>query len=848
MVALIANLLVLLSLTTPLTRHHPPGRHHPPPVVSMRVKAGYGEQFRDTAWTPVRVRLGNRTGGTVTGTVAIPDNANNSQGPPLPYHSQYELPVVLPPGVTKQVTLYVPGYDIQGEVDATFRSAGHRAVTASDYITGFGDEVISVGTFAGDPGMISWLNRVNQNTSLTVIHLNDSTLDPVPEVLSNFDVIVLSNVDASQLDRDQVSALQQYVRDGGALLLIGGPDWQETLHPLPAALIPGDLVGTRTVHNLRGLLPVGGTASSSVDGHTAVSVLTHPRGSVLASQDGIPLVVRDPIGSGVIEYLAFDPQLDPVSHWSGAGTMLESLIASAAPIAANRAAQPSFGPTAGPFGMPYGSAPDIGSELANLPSAALPSLVLFIILTGLYVVLVGPANFLLLRRLRRREFMWVTVPSLALLCVGSTFGIAFHLKGSTVELNTVGSLSLDGSGSHPATFYVGLFAPVRGDYHLTYDGQGLPSAIPQYNGYYPGAQGNPLGLRFQEGVRTGVTFVSMSMWSIRNVAIHTRVSVPGTIRAALTVDRSGDIVGTIHNNFRFPILRPVILAGTRIMHLADISALGTVHVRIHPGANVYANGNGKPLGVTLYGAPRGGAYYGGGYYGGSFGIPVIGASGVFLGRGGCCPGPPLPTEKTLLDRIRNVASALPESPQLATEGEVVFVGWTEQPFQSFTVDGASPQQRDLTMLSMPLSVRFPRGSFQLRSGTIGAQLVDDLPQQPVSSNACCGAGQPIYIGSGGWGIFDFDLPDHHVRFSRLNLWVNAGGAVGDNIGRVYDWRAHRWVHVDFSIGVASLKDPNRFVSPSGVIRLRLHADDNSGDITISNVSRDLQVTGQVVQG
>ncbi len=849
MVALLANLLALLSLASSAAFGAAEHRRTPPSI-SMHVAAGYSEQFRNSAWTPVRVTLRNRTAGTISGTVSVPDNSNNNQGPPLPYHAQYESPVVLPAGATKRVTLYLPGYDIQGEVDARFSSPGHRAVTGSDYITGFGDEVISVGTFSNDPGSTSWLNRVNQNTSLAVIHLTPATLDPIAGVLANFDVIVISNVDASQLDRAQLAALRQYVHDGGALILVGGPDWQETLHPLPAALVPGRLAGTRTVSNLRGLQALGAGAGPNANRPTAVSVLTQPRGTVLASESGIPLVVRDDVGSGEIEYLAFDPQLDPIAHWSGGGNLLQHLITASAPMASNRGAQPSNGPPMGAFGKFFGDPFGISGELANLPSAALPSLILFVILTIVFVLIIGPINFLLLRRLRRRELMWVTVPALALLCVGSTFALAFHLKGSTVELNTVGAVSLDGSGPHPATFYVGLFAPVRGDYHLTYRGSGLPSAIPAYSSYGPSPQHNPLGLRFDEGGSTGVTFVSMNMWSMRNVAIDTRLALPGAIHASLHLDAAGDIMGAIHNGFHFPVVHPVIMAGAKIIRLASLPAQGTIHVKIRPNVNVYANNqNGRPMGLALYGSPLNGIYYGGDYGGGPgpMGIPFFGGGGPF-GAGMCCPGPIPPTEKTVLDRIRNVSAMLPQTQQLTTEGEVMLVGWTVQPLGTFDVDGVAPRERELTMLSMPLTVAFPHQAFRLRSGTVGARLVDDVPQQPVNSNGCCGFGQPVYIGSGGSATFEFDLADRHARFSRLSLWVNAGGALGDDIGHVYDWRAHRWVHVNLSTGETTLRAPNRFISPWGAVQLRFNATDNSGDITIWNLNRDLQLTGQAVRG
>src|SRR5260370_13967866 len=58
------------------------------------------------------------------------------------------------------------------------------------------------------------------------------------EVLGNFDVIVLDNFNTNKLSIAQLTALQTWVNQGGALIEIGGPQWQHTLAPLPPQLMP----------------------------------------------------------------------------------------------------------------------------------------------------------------------------------------------------------------------------------------------------------------------------------------------------------------------------------------------------------------------------------------------------------------------------------------------------------------------------------------------------------------------------------------------------------------------------------------------------------------------------------
>lgn len=809
-----------------------------PALVTMRVAAGYGTStyggYRTSAWVPVRVAVTNHTSEDMTGTLEIAEPTRQNFGPPLAYHGLYEMPVTLPGGSTKRVVLYIPGYDVVDDVEVRFRGPHGLTASSTDFPSSVDASNVTVGVLAGSPADAAWLQHVNTNVTLNVTRLSPATLDPVPAALSNFDVIVLTNVDSSRLDREQLDALTQYVRAGGTVVLVGGPDWQETLRPLPSSLLPGRLVGARTVPDLEGLAAIGPSAPPKA--RTTVSYLSGAQGTVLARQTEVPLVVREPLGTGSITYLSFDPAVSPIAGWHGAGAFFARLLTVSAPTAFGQA-DVAPGPGNGPFPskfMMFGPGGGIAAELANIPSAALPSLLLFVALTILYILLLGPANYLVLRRLRRLELSWVSIPVLGLLCVGTTFGVAYHAKGSTVLLNTVGFVMLDGHTPSAESLYVGLFAPVRGDYHLSLSTPALASTVPEFDGGGPGGPTHTGVVRFREGSGTDVTFQSMNMWSSRGVALTTTASVPGRVTSDLRVDAHGRIVGTVHNGTRLTLLRPVVMAGRAVAHLPDLPAGSSAHVKVRPSVDVY---NMNPGIGNLYGNPR----FTPGYMGG----PATGFFG-FVSNGPCCyGGPQLPQEKNFQDRIRNAIASLPEAWTIPTMGEVMFLGWTDAQLTPLTVDGGTPNQRDLTLITTPLSVRLPDGPFQLHSGTLGAQLVDAVPSAGTYNNGCCGPYQnKLQVGTGGSLTFQFEIPRaHRVHFRHLTLWVNAGGAAGDGIGSVYDWRSGKWTHIDLTFGDASLHDPDRFVSKDGALLLKLAPTQYSNDVQILNPYTNLQLTG-----
>jgi len=798
-------------------------QNQPKSPVSLTVATGYGGHYRASAWVPIRVTLRNQSSAALSGSVTVPDQGSKTQFAAQDSFSIYQMPVALPAEATKQVTIYLQGRDLGDVVRVQFAVAGKTVAAASDSPTSFDDQTISLGALATAPELVSWLRRTKiQNTSLSTTLLSPDSLDPVAEALANFDAILLTNFDTSRLDREQITALERYVRAGGSLILVGGPDWQETLRPLPSSLVPGNLRGSQGLGALSGLQSLAGTRPPPQT--TIVSVLDHPRGFVAASQGGLPLVVRQRLGQGRIMYLAFDPAVDAFPRWGGTVTLLSDLIMQAAPQVVGRVTSSGQG---GFYTNRFGPS-TMRPVVANVPaSATWPSLFLLIALAVLSILIVGPVNFLLLRRLHKQELAWVAIPALGLLCLTASVATASHLKGNMVLLNTVGMVELDGSSAiRPATLYVGMLAPMRGDYRAVWDGPALPQSLPQYIADVGSAPStSSLALRFREGSQTTLDFPSMNMWSTRTAALRTSVTIPGTVRSKLHLASDGSIVGTVHNGTSLMLARPIVMAGRAIVRLSDMPPKSTRRVRIRPHASL--PGQVQPaLWDQIYGATSPDPGFG-------------------SWDGDPWEEPPLGTEASLSDRLRNAAERLPEARDIASRGEILFLGWSQSPLGTFTVDDAAPQRRDLNLIVSPLSVRFPRGPFRLLPGTIGANVVDARPRQPQSS-CCFDSVTPpaVAVGPGGSATFQFDLPEaHRIHFRELAL--SAGGSSGSvtAVGQAYDWRAGRWVVIDLQAGNALLPRPDRFISAAGALQVRLRSTTELGDLVIADPHQDLQLSG-----
>src|SRR5438876_9181514 len=103
------------------------------------------------------------------------------------------------------------------------------------------------------------------------------------------------------------------------------------------------------------------------------------------------------------------------------------------------------------------------NAVSQLPALALPPIGGLLALLVGYIVLIGPINYLVLRRLDRREWAWITMPILIALFAVGACGFGSVLRGSDIIVHEVAIVrgALDATGGS-AQVYFGLLSPTRG--------------------------------------------------------------------------------------------------------------------------------------------------------------------------------------------------------------------------------------------------------------------------------------------------------------------------------------------------------------------------------------------------
>ncbi len=393
---------------------------------TFQVKAGFESHYRDGNWVPVQITLRN-DGPDFNGTLSLitptPQfQLSSNQGIP----SNYQISITLANGTQKQVTMYLPLYfDVQNVTVKLLDSSGHNVGSQTAPLVPLTPGDVLIGILSDQSSGFSSLSALplpNQAGSIVLEFLNANTMPTAAAALKNFNIIVLDNFTTTNLSAIQLNALQNWINQGGSLILVGGPEWHRTLGTLPAGLAPIQVYGSSTIPAGTVLLPPGGSAASGSGQHnipatvqspvsiSAATLIPHAndgKSEVILASPTTPLIVQTYQEQGTIVYLAFDPTLEPILGWQGVSLLWDSLLL--------RSLGDQLLPHSGISPGLGSSAQQVQPILANrmsgflqslLPSTIPPPWRMLGILLFCYILVLGPIRFLLVKRLKGHYWSW----------------------------------------------------------------------------------------------------------------------------------------------------------------------------------------------------------------------------------------------------------------------------------------------------------------------------------------------------------------------------------------------------------------------------------------------------------
>jgi len=483
------------------------------------------------------------------------------------------------------------------------------------------------------------------------------------------------------------------------------------------------------------------------------------------------------------------------------------------------------------------------SDLSTPPSQSLPALQIYVFLIVLYVLVLGPGNYVILRWRRRLEWSWVTVPLTAVLFGLISFGLAYARNGGDVVANVDTVVFLNGpDATKTVDSYIGVLSPFQGDYDLTIPGAGqaLAWGLGGDNAPGGGSGGTPLGMRVDEGPQFAAHLLGMGTWTQRNVGIEQQLTLPGTVTGQLLL-RGGSVSGRLTNTTNLT-LHDVVVVGN--------GGTSAVIPRIDPGQTVRVRSFALSSSGTVSGSN--------GSYGSSTPGPLTtlyAASGPG-GAGGtgllAAPAPPRssPATPAAGSRYDTILGAVFPTGFVATpSAPLALIGWSTDEVGGFAVNGSTPRRTDLDLVVAPLGLSIAPGAYTLQPG--------DIPVGSLGTSTGLGnnAASGLNLSSTDHIDVQFIMPraaaSHRLTVETLTVqtyvnFSNGSASLGVDSFKLWNWRRGRWEGIDLSSGPRTIgpgqgqdhRDPTAYVSPQGRVLLRL---DSPGQTSIGNVDQSLLV-------
>ena len=306
---------------------------------------------------------------------------------------------------------------------------------------------------------------------------------------------------------------------------------------------------------LLGELPATATTLPALSGELT-------EGRPLATSGDRTVAAERAYGSGSVTIVGFDPTASWIAGTSQAEGMWRRLL-----------------PTRSSGGPIIGDDSQIVSAATQMPSLALPPIGGLIALLGAYILLIGPINYLVLRRLDRREWAWVTMPVLIVAFAAGAYGFGSLLRGSDLIVNEVAIVrGAPGTTDGAAQIYLGVFSPSRGTYQLRVPGGALLSSPTA--GDFLGGDGTTATLDVLQGDPAQVRDLGVGFGSLRTVRAETAVAVP-LVQADLRLE-DGRLRGTVTNASDEVLLKPVVVLGGTVAKMSDLApgASETIDVKL----------------------------------------------------------------------------------------------------------------------------------------------------------------------------------------------------------------------------------------------------------------------------
>ncbi len=740
--------------------------------ITINAITGYDDSFKVNSIVPIFITVKNNYR-DIKGELQVVAGTGQGNG------VMYVQPLDISKGAEK--TIIVNAYISQGT-----RSYEVRFVEGKDLLKkesksvnlGAAMNTSFLGLLSDDFESINYINRVaasdGQSISTRIIKLNEDNFPETSQAMEMFDAIIINNFDTSKLSKEQYNGLKNWVKGGGALIIGTGNSYSKTLGAFKEDFIPGEIGSVKPINTsaLSSFAASGKNNGSELIDSLDISL----RGaSKIVSEGDKALIQKVESGMGSVTMLSFDLGVRPFTTWENKGVFGERLLSVASPSLSQRSAVKGNG----------NSEYMLNNVMNSFSEMPVPKAKSFTLILFIYLLMTSPISYIILKKIDRRELMWVVVPSLALL-----FSLVMYVFGGSTRItenyfNVVSVVVMDKDGGAAVSSYGGIINSSKSDITVEAPtGAAIFPVFPQ-GGMQDLASNVNIQAKVYGREMNKVQFINNTLFDNRLLKISQPLEKKGRIEASINYF-GGDITGNIRNAMDMDLEDCYIITPKYYITLGDIKRGESVEVK-------------KSNLVTVNSYPQA-------------------AMEIYMNKGNVY-GANMSEEERIKfmnkDQKRNIIDFYLQNIGYNSQAQTKFIGWSKGPFnQGFKLNGKKPTSLERNLIVAELKINYKNGSVvEYPSGSIAPQI--------ISIN---GMGIDPYAGNlygNGFAELSYSI-DKDIIISSFEL---------DTLGNGFNysiWNNNTSQYEGLTGSVIDAKKNPQYVDKENVIRIKLQGSDKGG--------------------
>lgn len=493
-------------------------------AVTMSASVGFNGFYNKYNWVPVELVLKN-PGPTTDAVVRV--DVDDAFDATRNAAATLEWGVKLVHGKTVTREISVPGWVIDSNGTIECWTGSHLAASVRLSGNELG-RVAFAAVLSDHPQSAQFLTGSTDGSGglpMLPLAIRPSLLSVQANLLSGLAAVVTAPGQLAKLDVAHQTALLHWLKLGGLLIVTGTdpqePDWNGALPLLP---------GPAEKYRGQDLARFAGIASAPSQPLITKSSGIRPEAQVWAGTTIDPLIASLQVGRGMVVQTAFAPSQSALLTWPNNASLWTEVFGQGKTDKVS-ALPPAL--TAQPLGS-------LASASGVLAPLRVPSLRLWGSVFGIYVILVGPILFLILRRLRAEPWAWLILPLISVVTTVVMYGFGLSERPSGLLTDGVGVLDLIGNGVAESVSVRSFTAPVSSAVALATD---KDSAV------LPLVQGDSRRVdtvTVEHGKQTVVQIHHSGRWVVHDILASGTLSNQGSIELHLGSD-AGSLSGTVVN-------------------------------------------------------------------------------------------------------------------------------------------------------------------------------------------------------------------------------------------------------------------------------------------------------------